>query len=204
MIELLYAFLLGLLGVLSPCTFVIVPVIAAQAGSRFHRILKFMLGVVIIFTLLGALASLTGQLLTNFFIAGYLYLFAGIITLLSGLDLLQVIRFPFPTLFSMTRTKRPFIMGLLFGGVALGCIGPLLGAVLAFIVAKALFGLGLLIMLAFSLGFALPFVLFGFILTDKTTTKKLMKHMVLIRNIGGFMLLGVSVYLLFLGVRGLL
>ena len=203
MIEILYAFLLGIFSILSPCSFIIVPVIAVQAGRRLQHLIQFLLGLVIVFSLLGALVAVIGKLLTNF-IGAYLYIIAGVITLVSGLELLHVMRIPFPNIFSLRKSKQPFILGILFGGVALGCIGPLLGAILAFVLAKGQVITGAMLMFVYALGFILPLILFGYLITDKKIIKKVSTHFTAIRITGGIVLLLVSLYLLILGFRGIL
>ena len=59
-------------------------------------------------------------------------------------------------------------------------------------------------MLFFSMGFILPFMLFGFIITEKTIRRKVLEHTKYIQPIGGTLLLGVSIYLFYFAVRGFL
>jgi len=201
--ELIYAYILGLLGILSPCTFIIVPIMLSDMQTKLKKVLGFLAGITVTFAILGVISALTGRLLTNF-LGPYLYLFAGFVTLVAGLNMLNIINLHFPQLFAKFKPKNRFLMGLLYGGVALGCVGPLLSAVLVYITAKANIFLGFLMMYVFSLGFITPFILFGFVITDKKIFKKLIKHTVLLRKIGGIMLLLVSAYLLFIAMRGII
>jgi len=201
--EVIYAYLLGLLSILSPCTFIIVPVMLSDLNARLKKIMEFLGGITITFGVLGILGALTGKLLTNF--AGpYLYLFAGIVTLVAGLNMLEIIELHLPLLFNRVKTKNNFVMGLIYGGVALSCVGPLMASVLVYIITKASVIYGLAMMYAFSLGFITPFILFGLIITDKKIYKRLMKYTLVIRKIGGVLLLLVSAYLLFVAFRGVL
>lgn len=201
--EIIYAYLLGLLSILSPCTFIIVPVMISDINAKLKKILSFLGGITIVFGVLGILSALTGKLLTNF--AGpYLYLFAGIVTLLAGLNMIDIINIQLPSLFSGVKTDNHFLLGLIYGGVALSCIGPLMASVLVYITAKASILLGFLMMYVFSLGFITPFILFGFLITDKKVYKKMMKHSVIVKKTGGVMLLMVSAYLLFVALRGVI
>ena len=88
MLELLYAYVLGLLSILSPCSFIVVPVITSEINARLQRILKFLIGLTITFSILGILSAITGKLLTNF-LGPWLYLISAIITLIAGLDMLN-------------------------------------------------------------------------------------------------------------------
>lgn len=201
--EIVYAYLLGLLSILSPCTFIIVPVMSSEINTRLRNVLTFLGGITITFGVLGILSALTGKLLTNF-IGPYLYLFAGAVTLVAGLNMLNVIELNLPILFTNVKTKNHFLMGLFYGGIALSCVGPLIASVLVYITTKASILYGFLMMYIFSLGFITPFILFGFLITDRKITERLMKYSTTIRRIGGIMLLFASAYLLFIAFRGIL
>lgn len=202
-LEIVYAYILGLLSILSPCTFIIVPVMTSDLNAKLKKILSFLAGITITFAVLGILSALTGKLLTNF-MGPYLYLFAGIITLLAGLNMLSFINFHLPSFFTNIRTKNNFLLGLVYGGVALSCVGPLIASVLVYITTKASIFYGGLMMFVFSLGFITPFILLGFLITDKKISEKLMRYSLAIRKIGGILLLLVSAYLLFIAFRGVL
>ena len=201
--EIIYAYLLGLLSILSPCTFIIVPIMVSDINTKLKKVLSFLGGITVTFGALGILSALTGKLLTNF-MGPYLYLFAGIITLIAGLDMLRIIELRLPQLFTKVRTKNNFLMGLIYGGVALSCVGPLMASVLVYITSKASVLYGFLMMYVFSLGFITPFIIFGFLITDNKIYNKLIKHSLLIRKIGGVMLIMVSAYLLFVALRGVI
>ncbi len=201
--EMIYAYVLGLFSILSPCTFIIVPMMLSDVNTRLRRVLSFLGGITVTFGFLGVLSALTGKLLTSFF-GAYLYLFAGSVTLIAGLNMLDVISIHIPLLFSNVKTKNNFLTGLLYGGIALSCVGPLIASILVYIVAKASLVQGFLMMYIFSLGFITPFVFCGFLITDKNICDKIIKYSVVIRKIGGLLLLFVSTYLLFLAFRGII
>jgi len=201
--EIIYAYLLGLLSILSPCTFIIVPVMISDLNSRLRKILGFLGGITITFGILGILSAITGKLLTNFF-GFYLYFFAGIITLIAGLNMYGIIELNMPSFFGQVRVKNSFLMGIIYGGVALSCVGPLLASVLVLITAKSSILLGFVMMYVFSLGFITPFILFGFIITDRRICERLMIYSSIIRKFGGIVLLFVSFYLLYVALLGIL
>ncbi len=201
--EMIYAYVLGLLSILSPCTFIIVPVMVSDLSARLSRVIAFLGGITITFSVLGILSALTGKLLTNF-MGPYLYIFAGLVTLIAGLNMLEIIDLHLPQLFTKVKTKNNFLMGLLYGGVALSCVGPLMASVLVYITTKASVLYGFLMMGVFSLGFITPFVLCGLVITDKKVCEKINKYSLTIRNIGGILLLLVSAYLFFVAFKGIL
>lgn len=203
MLELLYAYILGVLSIISPCTFIIVPVMTAEINTKLQKILRFLIGITITFTFLGVLSAITGKLLTNF-LGPWLYLFAALITLIAGLDMLNLIKLRISNLFRARKGTNTFILGLIYGGVALSCIGPLLSVILVYIVTKANIFYGFIMMLIYSLGFITPFILFGMLITDKEIIKKIIKHSLVIRKIGGVLLILVAGYLFYMASRGLI
>ena len=202
-IELLSAFLLGMLSILGPCTFVIVPVMAAEVNTNLKRVMSFCLGLLLSFGILGFIVALTGKVLTNF-LGPWLYLGAGIITLLSGLNLLEIIRINIPNLIPARKAGNPFVMGLLYACVVLGCIGPLLATVLLYITAKASIMTALLTLLVYGAGFITPFFLFGLLITDEAVRKRIMRNALIVRRISGLLLVGVSLYLFWIVLQGVL
>jgi len=201
--EMVYAYVLGLLSIISPCTFIIVPVMVSDFNAKLSKVITFLGGITVTFGVLGVLSALTGKLLTNF-MGPYLYLFAGLVTLFAGLNMVEIIDLHLPQLFTRVRTKNNFLMGLIYGGVALSCVGPLMASVLVYITAKASILYGFLIMGVFSLGFITPFILCGLVITDKKVCGKITKYSLTIRKIGGILLLLVSAYLFFVAFKGIL
>ena len=108
--EIAYAYILGLLSVLSPCTFIIVPVMTSDLNAKLKKVLGFLAGITVTFGVLGILSALTGKLLTNF-MGPYLYLFAGAVTLAAGMNMLDIIELNMPSLFANVKTKNNFFMG---------------------------------------------------------------------------------------------
>lgn len=203
MIEFIYAYVLGLLSIMSPCTFIIIPIMTSDLNAKLRKIFCFLGGITVTFGVLGILSAVTGRLLTNF-IGPYLYLFAGIVTLTAGLNMLNIIDLHLPVPLTNVKTKNNFLMGIIYGGVALSCIGPLIASVLVYITAKASVLYGFTMMYLFSLGFITPFILFGFLITDSNISRKLMRYSSIIRKFGGALLLFVSAYLLFVAFRGII
>lgn len=168
------AFIAGLISFFSPCLLPLLPVyLGFLAGSMvdetgkpqknkvFFNSLNFVVGFSAVFILLGLLASW----FAGFFVAQQVVLQrgAGILLVLFGLHLAGVLS---PAFFQRERRIRylpdkagpgtALLMGVAFAAGWTPCIGPILGAILAY-VAVAGGGVGLLI--AFSLGMALPFLL---------------------------------------------
>lgn len=196
-LELIYAYLLGIFSIASPCAFIIVPVLSAQA-MRLRGTLVFLLGIVLSFGIAGALAAAIGKLVTNIF-GQYVILLAASVTLLSALDLLGAFRIPFRPAFAGARAAGNFSQGMLFGGVSLTCIGPLMSAMLAYVLSTASIVQGFSLMLVYSLGFITPLLLFGVLLADADVRRRIRGSHAFIRRAAGCVLLLASLYLFLLG-----
>lgn len=197
-----YAFILGILSIIGPCTFIMVPVILDKVKHSMSHAVWFFSGILLIFMLLGIAASVTGIVFTNN-INRYLYCIAGIVTVVSGLKMLGAIKIEYPHLTEPEKTSHAFFDGILHGAVILGCIGPQLAAILSFIIAQKNIVNGIFMILFFGLGFILPFFIFGTIITDQTIQLRVMKHTNVIQKIGGVLMMGAAAYLLYFSFQGI-
>jgi cytochrome c-type biogenesis protein len=178
------AFVAGLLSFASPCVLPLVPPYLAymggvsveelrapdRAGQRLRVLLValcFVAGFSTVFVALGATASWIGQAVSaHLGILGYI---AGTLIALMGLHFLHVIRIPF-----MDRTARigvaakpagmlgAYMIGLAFGFGWSPCVGPVLAAILLMAGATDSAGEGARLLLVYSLGIGLPFLVAAF------------------------------------------
>jgi cytochrome c-type biogenesis protein len=135
----------------------------ARRASLVHALL-FVLGFTLIFVALGASATVLGRLLLAYRI--WITRAGGALIVLFGLYLLGVVRVA-----SFDRDRRIHLadkpvgyLGSVLVGVAFGagwtpCLGPILGAILTYTAATADLTRGLPLLLAYSLGLAIPFLL---------------------------------------------
>lgn len=173
------AFLAGLLSFLSPCVLPVVPSYlsyltgaagAAELSARRHLAVlhaaMFVSGFSLIFIILGATATALGRLLNTY--QHWLERAGGLLIVIFGLAMLGVIRIGI--LSRDTRIQlddKPLgFLGSVVAGAAFGagwtpCIGPILGSILLSITASpdANLARGLPLMLAYSAGLAVPFLL---------------------------------------------
>jgi cytochrome c-type biogenesis protein len=178
------AFLAGLASFLSPCVLPLVPIYLAQLVGQsiyqstedgveraerfitFLHALMFMLGFTLAFIALGATAStLGGFLRANQFLLRQV---GGIILIIIGLQLTGILKLPFLYWqkrfeFRPARPSYPasFVIGLIFAIGWTPCIGLILGPILALAANAATLRQGVLLLLAYSLGLGIPFLLLG-------------------------------------------
>jgi cytochrome c-type biogenesis protein len=172
--------LAGLLSFLSPCVLALVPAYIGYLGGRsvspkgevvhnrwvtFSHGLAFVLGFSIIFVLLGAAASAIGALLYD--VRLWLARIGGIVVVFFGLHTMGVINIPFLD-YDTRRQVQPnpglgylssALMGVFFSAGWAPCVGPVLGAVLTLALNSAQITAGVILLSAYSIGLAVPFLL---------------------------------------------
>lgn len=171
------SFTAGLLSFLSPCVLPLIPSyvtfvtgLTLEDVQRSRRIallhsLLFVLGFSLVFLALGATATTLGRMLG--YNREWVGRVGGVLVIVLGLYLLGVFDFAF---FSRERrlhvaTKPLGYLGTVFVGMAFAagwtpCIGPVLGAILA-IAAAGSTPRAVLLLLSYSVGLGVPFLLVG-------------------------------------------
>lgn len=182
MIELIavgaLAFVAGVVSFTAPCTLPLLPGYvayvagldepAADTATAGRRVWAgaglFVLGFALTFTLLGATASAAGWFLASR--GAKIDVFAGVLIILMGLMLTGVVRVPWlqrERRFNLHEMARgPAGAAPLGAAFALGwtpCIGPVLAGVLATAATQATLGRGALMLLLYSFGLGVPFLL---------------------------------------------
>lgn len=160
-------FLEGLASFLSPCTLPMVPVYVAYfAGenrsrvSSFARAVVFVLAFTLVFVVLGAFAGSVGRLLSEHrVLVRYL---CGCLMVILGAGYLGLFRLPF----SGGGCSRPvtglvsaFLFGLAFALGLTPCVGAFLAAALLQAAADGTVFRGIVLLIAYSAGLGIPFVL---------------------------------------------
>jgi len=205
------AFAAGVLSFVSPCVLPIYPsflsyvtgvsVDELSAGTRAVRMrvlkhsLAFFVGFSVIYVSLGLTASALGTFFYNS--RSWLPIVGGLLVIVMGLALMGVLRIPF----LMRDTRRQLasrpegylgsaLVGLTFAAGWTPCIGPILGAVLALAATSP--GYGGLLLLAYSVGFALPFTGLAYALGS---VRKLARYSLVIERIGGAIMVVMGILL---------
>ncbi len=182
--ELTFAavFVAGIISFLSPCVLPLVPAYLTymtgasleelsedQRDARLTRFLliqsiAFVIGIALVFVLLGATATQISLLLRQY--SAILSIIAGLAIIVMGLHFLGVWRWSI--LYRQARMDGPrstsgpvgaLGMGLAFGFAWTPCIGPILGAVLAVAASRDTVGQGAGLLAVYALGMGVPFIL---------------------------------------------
>ena len=213
MIEFFIAFGAGLISFLSPCVLPLIPgYISYISGQSLQNILEskkinlfslilFCLGFSSVFVILGASASFLGNILLQN--SEFLRIIAGIIIIIFSLQLIGILKIPylnFEKRFDAKESKNilfPYVIGVAFGFGWTPCIGPILGSILALAAIEETLSRAVILLISYSLGLAIPFVLSGYLIQKFLLfSKNFKKNINLISKIGGITLLITGVLIL--------
>jgi cytochrome c-type biogenesis protein len=209
------AFLAGLVSFVAPCVLPLVPgylsaVSAVEAGSLgrpgttkrvFVASLPFVAGFTVLFVALGAGAGLVGDAVS--LNSTRVQAVAGFIVVLFGLAFVGLLPFPerliAPGLVGEARRRGSgALLGAAFAVCAAPCMGPVLGAILVLAGSTATAAQGSVLLLAYSLGLAVPFVVAGIAFSHVMGPFRWLRdHYVVIRSVSGALLVAVGLLLFF-------
>ena len=215
------AFVAGLVSFLSPCVLPLVPIYLAQlVGQSVYQAVEekkarsarlvtflhagfFVLGFTLAFVALGATASTLG----GFLHAQQILLrrVGGIVLILVGLHLTGILRIPFLSWQKRFEfhPQRPSYLASVITGVVFGigwshCVGPILSVILGLAGQAGTLRQGVLLLLIYSLGLGLPFLLLGLGLNQVSRILKWFKpHLGKIEVATGVLMMAVGVAIFF-------
>ena len=213
MFELFVAFGAGLISFLSPCVLPLIPgYISYISGNSLSELIEkkkinlipiilFTLGFTIVFIIFGAASTFLGQIfLQN---SNKLRIFAGLVIVILSLHIIGVINLKFLNYEKRIQTNinrnfySPILIGMAFAFGWTPCIGPILGSILALAATEESINKGILLLIFYSLGLALPFILSGYLIQKFLIfSKNFKKNINLVTKIGGFVLLFTGILIL--------
>lgn len=215
-VNLFIAFVAGLLSFFTPCVFPLIPSYILYIGGVSLKDLKisgkrtpimvnsiiFILGFSAVFICLGAAASLLGKVI--FQNRDLIRIAGGSIIILLGLYLMGAYRLPLFYFEKRISIKsRPlgyigsFILGITFAAGWTPCATPILGSILLLAGAEKTLMVGVMLLISYSLGLALPFF-FTALAIDRAFAyfKNISRYLDAISIISGTLLVVIGVLLL--------
>ena len=214
------AFFGGLLSFFSPCIFPLIPVYISfvtghsleelKSGSNtnlvtiFIKTTAFILGFALIFIMMGVASSSIGAfLLENKILFARI---SGVIVIFFGLQLAEVFKFNFlnktkrfTACFHSTGLLSSFVFGVIFAFGWSPCVGPMLSSILILAADTGNAQQGALLLLIYSLGIGLPFLIFSFSINYFFKASKVLKRLDILQRISGILLVFAGAYLLYNG-----
>ena len=206
MIELVIALGAGLISFLSPCVLPLIPgYISYISGSSLNELLEkkninlvpiilFTIGFSIVFIIFGAASTFLGQVLLKN--SAELRILAGLLIIVFSLHIIGLINIKFLNYEKRIQANisknlfSPILIGMAFAFGWTPCIGPILGSILVLASTEENLSKGILLLLFYSIGLAIPFILSGYLIQKFLIFSKNFKQNInKVSKIGGIILL---------------
>lgn len=209
--EYLFTFLEGIASFISPCLLPMLPIyisyfMGEEENNKKKAVVNsigFVLGFTIVFLLLSIFASTLGVWISNYI--RYIKIIFGIIIIILGLNYIEILNLNF-----LNKTKglklekknfnflKAILFGILFSISWTPCIGSFLSSALLLIAKEQDLIKGMSLMLVYSFGLGIPFVL-SVVLIEKLKEifDFIKKNYKKVKIISGFILIAMGIYILF-------
>lgn len=214
--EYLITFVEGLASFISPCILPVIPVYISYFSTQNKSMKKslinsigFVTGFSIIFILLGVFASTFGVLIHKY--ANYVNIVLGLFLIIIGLNYMEIIKIK---LFSKSREIKKskkdltlissILFGIFFSLSWTPCVGAFLSSALILASTTGSVLKGTLLLVLYSLGLAIPFVITTlFMERVKTTFNFIKKHYNIVNKFAGSILLFSGLWNIASGIIGI-
>lgn len=211
----LVTFLEGIITFISPCMLPMLPIyISYFAGNSENEnplktvinSLGFVLGFTAVFVLLGAFAASVGAFLKEYQVI--LNIITGLVVIFFGLNFIGVFQLDIFKGIQGFNVKKEFgfvssfLFGIVFSVGWTPCVGTFLGSALMLASQKGNVLSGIVMLLAYSMGLGIPFVISAVIINKlKSTFDTIKKHYAIINKVSGILLIAVGI-LMMTGLMG--
>ncbi|MCK9431984.1 MAG: cytochrome c biogenesis protein CcdA [Candidatus Omnitrophica bacterium] len=212
--DFVIAFFAGFLASLTPCVYPLIPigagyVVGSAQSSKVKALLlslSYVTGMALVYSFLGILAVLTGSIFGSISSAPAVGLVSGAFILVFGLFMFDLFHFSPRTRIRMpVYGKNNFLGALLLGAVSglmiTPCLSPVLGAILSYLATKNNVFYGCFLLLSFSFGMGLIFILVGTFGAGIAGLPKSGRWMLVIKKICAAIMVGAGIYFIFSSLR---
>lgn len=209
--EYVFTFLEGIASFISPCLLPMLPIyISYFMGEEEENNKKaitnsigFVLGFTIVFLLLSIFASTFGMLISKY--VEYIKIVFGIIIILLGLNYMELLQFKFLNKNKGVKfnTKnlnffKAMLFGILFSISWTPCIGSFLSSALLIVAKGQNLIKGIILMLLYSAGLGIPFVISVFLMERlKNIFSVIKNNYKIIKKVSGIILIVMGLYIMF-------
>lgn len=201
--QYLMTFLEGILSFISPCMLPMLPIYVSyfagsdgrKSGRTFVNALAFVSGFTLVFCLLGLVFGSVGSLLGESILLNTV---CGALVVILGLSYLGIIKIPLfkgsTKAVKITGILSAFLFGTVFSVSLTPCVGAFLGSALAIASSSGNILKGLLLLLCYSAGLGIPFLLSALLIDNlRNAFSFIKKHYKIINTVSGLFLIIVGI-----------
>ncbi len=212
--DFVFAFFGGLLASFTPCVYPLIPISTGYivGNAQNSKIKGFLLslfyvtGIAITYSSLGILAVLSGRIFGEFSVNPIVNLIYGILILIFGISMFDLFHFNFTlNLKAPVHRERSYLLALLLGlvsGLMISpCLTPILGAILTYLSTTKNIFYGGFLLLSFSYGMGLIFILIGNFGVTFTGMPRPGKWMVAIKQVCAVIIVLTGLYFIIAALR---
>ncbi len=210
-------FLAGVLTSLTPCIYPMIPITAAivggaqraddgapNRGRTLRLTMAYVIGLALVYSILGLIAGLTGSMFGTISTNPWLYFAMANVLIIAALSMLDVLPIRLPT-WLLTRATAAgqnggwvgaFVMGAMSGLVAAPCGAPVMASVLTWVATTRSAVLGFLYLFVFSLGMCSLLVVVGLTSGSASKLPRSGVWMLWVKRVFAVLMIGVAEYYL--------
>ena len=205
-------FLEGIASFISPCILPLIPIYISYFAGREEKktsravinSIGFVIGFTIVFTILAIISNRLGSVLYNYL--KYIKTVFGVLSIILGFTYMDIIKFnifnklkKYEMNFDNFNFIKAIIFGVLFVISMTPCVGLFLSSALLLIASEESFIKGLILIILYSLGLGIPFILSSFLIDKfKKTFDFIKKHFNTVKIISGIILIVMGLYIIFI------
>lgn len=209
--EYVFTFIEGIASFISPCLLPMIPIYISyfigedskKTSKTIMNSIGFVLGFTTVFLILSIFASSLGGLISGYI--KYVKIIFGILIILLGLNYMEILNLKIINKSNVinTNTKdlnflKSILFGILFSISWTPCIGTFLSSALLLIAKEQDIVKGIVLMLLYSIGLGIPFVVSVILIEKlKNAFKFIKKHYNKIKIISGIILIIMGIYIIF-------
>lgn len=221
--ALMLCYLGGILSSFTPCIYPMIPITVGFVGGASEQSVRngcflsslYVLGMSLVYTVLGIFASLTGRIFGAMTNSTGWYLALGFVMVVSALWMMDVIEFDPNVWISRFKSHKPrgvhhaphhtpqstrmgaLVLGASSGFIAAPCTTPVLTTILSYIATQQSVVLGALLMFTFALGLGTILVVIGTFTGAVKILPKSGKWMQTVKLVSGLLILALGQYYVF-------
>lgn len=209
--EYLFTFLEGIASFISPCLLPMLPIYISyfigeeekKSSKKIINALGFVLGFTLVFLILSIFASSLGMIISENI--RYIKIVFGVIIIFLGLNYMEAINIKFlnkTKVIDADKKNLNFLKAILFGAIFsiswTPCIGTFLSSALLLVAKHQDMLKGILLMLVYSVGLGIPFVVSVALIEKlKQVFNVIKKNYNIIKKVSGVILIVIGIYTIF-------